>query len=77
MREVRAGYHGVKTTRGCAGHLTKWGDARKESAVTHPPIPRHSEPADDPDLPEVFRSLIGIDVIDGELVPRASEPPPR
>lgn len=45
--------------------------------MTYPPVPRHSEPADDPDLPEVFRSLIGIDVIDGELVPRASEPPPR
>lgn len=44
--------------------------------MTQPPIPRHPDPADDPDdLPEVFRSLIGIDVVDGELVPRASEPP--
>jgi hypothetical protein len=62
---------------GSAGPLAEWDHARKESAVTHPPIPRQSQPANDPDLPEVFRSLIGIDVIDGELVPRASEPPQR
>ncbi|SDO43349.1 hypothetical protein SAMN04487848_0880 [Microbacterium sp. ru370.1] len=44
--------------------------------MTHPPTPRHPEPAGDPDdLPEVFNGLIGIDVVDGELVPRASEPP--
>ncbi|MDU0366478.1 hypothetical protein AB0O16_01520 [Microbacterium sp. NPDC089180] len=44
--------------------------------MTHPPTPRHPEPAGDPDdLPEVFRGLIGIDVVDGELVPRATEPP--
>ncbi len=44
--------------------------------MTHPPTPRHPGPADDPDdLPDVFQGLIGIDVIDGELVPRASEPP--
>ncbi|MDQ1082857.1 MULTISPECIES: hypothetical protein [Microbacterium] len=46
--------------------------------MTHPPIPPHPQPADDPDdLPEVFRGLIGIDVIDGELVPRASRPERR
>lgn len=44
--------------------------------MTQPPIPRPPGSADDPDdLPEVFRGLIGIDVVDGELVPRASEPP--
>lgn len=44
--------------------------------MTHPPTPGRPESADDgDDLPEVFRSLIGIDVIDGELVPRSSEPP--
>lgn len=44
--------------------------------MTHPPTPRNPEPAGEPDdLPEVFQGLIGIDVVDGELVPRASEPP--
>ncbi|WP_181373437.1 hypothetical protein [Microbacterium sp. HMWF026] len=44
--------------------------------MTHPPTPRHPGPADDPDdLPDVFQGLIGIDVVDGELVPRASESP--
>ncbi|MEV7826644.1 hypothetical protein [Microbacterium enclense] len=44
--------------------------------MAYPPIPGHPEPANDPDdLPDVFRGLIGIDVVDGELVPRASEPP--
>ncbi|WP_295790821.1 hypothetical protein [uncultured Microbacterium sp.] len=44
--------------------------------MTHPPTPRHPGPAGDPDdLPDVFRGLIGIDVVDGELVPRAAEPP--
>lgn len=44
--------------------------------MTHPPTPRHPGPANDPDdLPDVFRGLIGIDVVDGELVPRASESP--
>ncbi|MDQ1138043.1 hypothetical protein QE410_002842 [Microbacterium sp. SORGH_AS 1204] len=44
--------------------------------MVHPPHPWNSEPANDPDdLPEVFRGLIGIDVVDGELVPRASDAP--
>ncbi|CAN3700892.1 MULTISPECIES: hypothetical protein [unclassified Microbacterium] len=46
--------------------------------MTHPPTPWHPEPGDESDdLPHVFDGLIGIDVIDGELVPRASEPPRR
>ena len=46
--------------------------------MAYPPVPRHPEPSDDPDdLPEVFDGLIGIDVIDGELVPRAAKPPRR
>jgi len=46
--------------------------------VTNPPTPRHPESGNDPDdLPDVFQGLIGIDVIDGELVPRASAEPPR
>ncbi len=36
------------------------------------PLP---EPSDDDDLPDVFAGLTGIDVVDGELIPRASEPP--
>ncbi|MDQ1123410.1 hypothetical protein [Microbacterium trichothecenolyticum] len=43
--------------------------------MTHPPTPRLPEPADPDDLPDVFRELIGIDVIDGELVPRAADSP--
>lgn len=41
-------------------------------------IPPHAGSAPDSpdDLPEVFAGLTGIDVIDGELVPRAS-PSPR
>jgi hypothetical protein len=39
-----------------------------------PPSP--IEPAEEPaDLPDVFDGLIGIDVVDGELVPREPEPP--
>lgn len=36
-----------------------------------PPVP---EPDDSGELPEVFSQLTGIDVIDGELMPRSSEP---
>jgi len=40
----------------------------------HPPTP--IDPADDSaDLPSVFDSLVGIDVVDGELVPREAKPP--
>ncbi|MFB9785685.1 hypothetical protein DEU35_0899 [Microbacterium sp. AG157] len=46
--------------------------------MTNPPGPRHPESWNDPDdLPDVFQGLIGIDVIDGELVPRATAEPPR
>jgi len=46
--------------------------------VTIPPTPRHPEAWNDPDdLPEVFRGLVGIDVIDGELMPRAAAEQPR
>ncbi len=45
--------------------------------MTHPPTPWQPDPGafDPDDLPEVFHRLVGIDVIDGELVPRASKPP--
>lgn len=36
-----------------------------------PPTP---EPGDADDLPEVFDQLTGIDVVDGELIPRSSPP---
>jgi hypothetical protein len=57
--------------------MSSWWEARKEGAVTHPPTPWQPDPGafDPDDLPEIFHRLIGIDVIDGELVPRASEPP--
>lgn len=46
--------------------------------MSNPPTPRHPGPAENPDdLPEVFAGLVGIDVIDGELVPRSVEPPSR
>ena len=32
-------------------------------------------PADSTALPDVFDGLVGIDVVDGELVPREPEPP--
>ncbi len=37
-------------------------------------LPPGPGPEDD-DLPDVFSGLTGIDVIDGELVPRVAEPP--
>ncbi|MCD2168757.1 MULTISPECIES: hypothetical protein [Microbacterium] len=45
--------------------------------MTSPPNPWHPEPADghDDDLPDVFDGLTAIDVVDGELVPRAPAPP--
>ncbi|WP_298870884.1 hypothetical protein [uncultured Microbacterium sp.] len=44
--------------------------------MAHPPTSRQPGPAEDPDdLPDVFRGLIAIDVVDGELVPRSTEPP--
>jgi len=46
--------------------------------VTNPPMPRNPESGNDPDdLPEVFYGLIGIDVVDGELLPRAGGIEPR
>ncbi|MFS0792737.1 hypothetical protein [Microbacterium sp. 1P10AE] len=35
-------------------------------------FPLTPEPAGDADLPEVFDQLTGIDVVDGELIPRAT-----
>ncbi|WP_191966663.1 hypothetical protein [Microbacterium testaceum] len=46
--------------------------------MINPPTPRHPESWNDPDdLPDVFRDLVAIDVVDGELVPRAATEPPR
>ena len=46
--------------------------------MTNPPMPRNPESGNDPDdLPEVFHGLIGIDVVDGELLPRAGGAEPR
>ncbi|CAH0168337.1 hypothetical protein [Microbacterium sp. Bi128] len=42
------------------------------SAPRFPSVPEPEEPAD---LPGVFDQLTGIDVIDGELMPRTSEHP--
>ena len=78
VSRIRGGMPGVKTAGrgGFACHSEE--RARKEGAVTNPPTPRHPESGNDPDdLPDVFQGLIGIDVIDGELVPRASAEPPR
>ncbi len=50
---------------------------RKDSAVTerHPPSSHDPAADDSDDLPSVFDGLVGIDVVDGELVPRAAKPP--
>ncbi|MDF2047854.1 hypothetical protein P2P98_16945 [Microbacterium sp. Kw_RZR3] len=43
----------------------------------YPPSPMEpgEGPADSADLPDVFDGLVGIDVVDGELVPREPGPP--
>ena len=48
---------------------------RKERAVNERHSPFPIEPSDDSaDLPSVFDGLVGIDVVDGELVPREAKP---
>jgi len=37
-------------------------------------FPLLPEPDDAGDLPDVFDQLTGIDVVDGELIPRSSPP---
>ncbi len=69
---------GVKTAGRGGGPWHSGCVARKEGAVTNPPMPRNPESGNDPDdLPEVFHGLIGIDVVDGELLPRAGGIEPR
>jgi hypothetical protein len=55
--------------RGAA--LKEWGHPRKDT-VMDPRFPLTPEPAGAGDLPEVFDQLTGIDVVDGELIPRAA-----
>jgi hypothetical protein len=46
----------------------------KDPAVSDSRFPFPSDPDDTGDLPDVFEQLTGIDVVDGELIPRAPKP---